>query len=39
MHLDFEPVDCTPPGNIIFNVINNRGANGWVKISVEVNKP
>jgi hypothetical protein len=36
MYMDYEPVDCQPPGNITFHVYANRGPGRWVKISVEV---
>jgi hypothetical protein len=36
MHMDYEPVSCQPPGNIIFHVYANHGPWDWVKISTEV---
>ena len=37
--IEYQQVPCSPPGNMIANVLDNRGAGAWVRFTVEVLHP
>ena len=34
--IDYQQIPCSPPGNIIADVLNNIGPGGWVRFAIEV---
>ena len=34
--IEYQQVPCNPPGNMIADIIDNRGAGAWVRFTVEV---